>query len=385
MINVIQQAKLCSVAAALAVILAGCGNNQLAGDAASTVTAEALQERLDALQETRDDVPGFAVALVLDDGTAVSAASGEADPDGRAMTPETPVRMASITKTFVAAAVLRLREQGLLDIDAPVSGLISADHNALLLSDGYDTDAVTVRHLLMHAGGLNDHFADNAYAGMVMSDPARVWTRTDQIRVMVEATDPVGAPGEAFFYSDTGFVLLGEIIETVTGEPLGQAVRKLTKLDAIGLNGIWWDEEDAPPVGIPDRAHQWLGGVDTYPINGTMDAYGGGGIIASVEDIARFFAALFGGEVFDNPKSLSLMTEAPGHPADSPYRMGLFIGETEGYRTFGHGGFWGSDALAVPDLKITMAGVALDQSGVDDLRAFHAEIVGSVTGDSANE
>ncbi len=378
MIGFFQKIKWCGVAAALAVALAGCGGDA-PGDDDLSMTAETLQARLDALQETRADVPGFAVALILADGTMVSAASGTADPAGRAMTPDTPVRMASITKTFVAAAVLRLREQGLIDIDASVSGLISADHNGLLQADGYDTDAISVRYLLMHAGGLNDHFTDGAYAGMVMNDPARVWSRSDQIKIMVDATDPVGAPGAAFFYSDTGFVLLGEIIEGATGEPLGAAVSRLTKLEALGLTGVWWDEERAPPAGVPDRAHQWLGDMDTYPINGTMDAYGGGGVIASVEDVARFFAALFGGEVFDDPESLALMMDAPGRPSDSPYRMGLFANDSAGRQTFGHGGFWGSDALAVPELGIAMAGVALNQSGVDDLRAFHADLLGAAS------
>lgn len=72
------------------------------------------------------------------------------------MTAATPVRIASITKTFVATAILRLQEEGQLSLDAPMTGLISSALETQLLSGGYDTTRITVRHLLTDTGGLND-------------------------------------------------------------------------------------------------------------------------------------------------------------------------------------------------------------------------------------
>ena len=115
--------------------------------------------------------------------------------------------------------------------------------------------------------------------------------------------------------------------------------------------------------------------IDTFAIHGSVDAYGGGGIVASVEDTARFFSALFGGEVFDKPATLTVMMEAPGHPEGSPYRIGLFTDERRGFRSFGHGGFWGTDVFALPEIGVVIAGAALNASGVDDLRAFEAGLV----------
>ena len=193
---------------------------------------------------------------------------------------------------------------------------------------------------------------------------------------MVETTDPLGPPGEIFSYSDTGYLLLGEIVERVTGEPLGKAVKQLTKLDMIGLSEVWWDTEDAPPATAPLRAHQWLGDIDTYDIHGSVDAFGGGGIVADVEDMALFFAALFGGEIFEKRETLTLMTTAPGHPEGSPYRMGLFTFERAGRPTFGHGGFWGTDVAVWPEFGVSVAGISLNETGTDDLRTLETEIAG---------
>lgn len=365
-----ERAGLLAAVAGLCLGVSACSQVLSVPSAAHAEERNQLQSELDALQAARPGVQGFAVAVVLEDGTLLSAASGVADPQGRAMTPDTPVRIASVTKTFVAAALLRLVEEGLVDLDAPLSRLISEDSDALLNADGYETAAITLRHVLMHAGGLSDHFQTDAFKGMVLAESGRVWTRGEQIAIMTATTDPAGGPGERFAYSDTGYLLLGEVIERITGEPLGEAVARLTALEANGLKDVWWDTEGMPPGGVPARAHQWLEEIDTHAIHGSVDAYGGGGIVASVEDMARFYAALFGGRVFENASTLALMTQAPGHPAGSPYRMGLFAGSRGGRPSFGHGGFWGTDVFILPEEGIVVAGVALNVTGTEDIREF---------------
>lgn len=363
---------LCWVLVAASVISCSGESTDKAPD--PSISDAVLKERLEALQQSRPEIPGFAVAVVTFDGAAASAATGKADPDGRPMTADTPARIASITKTFAAATALRLWEQGLIDLDAPISALISSAHNALLTGDGYDTDAITLRQLLMHASGMDDHFASDAFRDMALADPQRVWTRTDQLEVLVETSDPLGRPGERFSYSDSGYLLIGEIIERTTGKTLSASIWELLKLNDIGLKNSWWDEERPSSASGPDRAHQWLSGLDSYPIHGSVDAFGGGGIVASVEDVARFFAALFNGKIFDDPATLQLMVEAPGHPSGSPYRIGLFAGEIDGNPSYGHGGFWGTDALVVPSLGIAVTSVSLDQSGMPNIQELDSNI-----------
>ena len=108
-----------------------CSEGEVVDETTPRITKADLQAKLDTLQSSRPDVQGFAVAVVLPDGSFISAATGDADPEGRAMTPETPVRIASITKTFVAASILRLWEEDTLDLDASIGGLISTEHREI--------------------------------------------------------------------------------------------------------------------------------------------------------------------------------------------------------------------------------------------------------------
>jgi len=332
----------------------------------STEPRNTLQADLDTLQDQRSDVPGFAVALIWNGDTEV-AATGRADPDGTPMSSSTPVRIASITKTFIASSVLRLWEDGRLDLDASIDGFLKPEIDALLRSDGYQTDSITVRHLLMHASGMADHTGD-AYVAQVFSDPRRIWTPFDQVEALVNDTDLLSEPGDQYTYSDTGYVLLGEVLKEVTGLPLQQAVRELLSLDQLGLPTMYWDEVEQSQVGVPARAHQWIDEVDIFGIHGSMDGHGGGGFVASVEDVSTFYRILFNDQVFVDSTTLDLMITAPGHPSDSPYRLGLFTYEVAGHVAFHHGGFWGIYVTHVPNIDLTIAGVALDQSGYQDLR-----------------
>ena len=338
------------------------------------LTPAELQTRLDKVQAAHPEIPGFGISVALPDGTLISAATGKADPDGTPMTAQTPVRLASISKTFVAAAILRLVESNRVNLDDPIDRYLSTEVVKVLQSDGYATGAITLRHLLLHAAGLNDHFPTEAYQRDVLANPERVWSPITQLQLLVESTDPLSKPGTAYAYSDPGYILLGLTLENVTQQSLGQAVRSLLNLDNLGLASSWWEGE-RPGAGVPGRAHQWLGNYDTYFVHGSVDAFGGGGLIASVEETAGFFAALFAGSVFDTSETLKLMREGKGHPIGSDYRFGLFERNIAGHETFGHGGFWGTYAVAVPDLEIAVAAVALDQAGYDAIDALTADLI----------
>ncbi len=327
-----------------------------------------LQSVLEAFLTSHEAVPGLSVVVMASDTTGEIAASvGVASPDGALLTADTPVRLASITKTYVAATFLKLSEQGRADLDAPITGLVAPEYDVLLSGDGYDTSTITPRHLLMHTSGMPDHARDE-YTAIVFENPARQWTRQDQVALGVEIHDPLGAPNTVFEYSDTGYVLLGHIIERLTGERLADVVRQEMRFDELGLSSTWWEQSEEPPSSAPARAHQYLGGVDTYDWNGSLDMYGGGGLISSMRDMAAFMSALMQGEIFEQPETLDMMVSAPGHPFPEEYRIGLFPIDHEGHFLVEHGGFWGTHVLYAPELQIVVAGVVLEQSGYRDLR-----------------
>ncbi len=340
-----------------------CVSHQYFSPTEKSLSKSQLELALESLKAESPSAPGFAIAVVENEEVS-SAAIGVADPTGRPMTADTPVRIASITKTFVAAAILRLWEDGRVDLDDPIRGLISPEYDRLLRSDNYETDRMTIRHLLMHSSGLNDHSGTAAFEEAAFSDPTRKWSKADQIQILISETERMSEPGEAFHYSDTGYVLLGDVLERLTDLSLGQAVPRLNRLDEIGLENIRWEGDPDTRSRSPDRAHQYISGVDTFGINGSVDAFGGGGIIASVENVARYYSALFSGRIFRSKETLEHMLSAPGHPEDSPYRMGLFVRRIGDKEVFAHGGFWGTDVMVLRDSGIVISGVTLEQGAV---------------------
>lgn len=334
-----------------------------------------LQTSVDELHKQNPDSHGFAVAIIDGDGSTHLASSGFAAPGQVPFTAHTPVRTASVTKTLVAAAMMRLYETERLDIDAPLAGLIDPSFDTLLRSGGFDTHTITPRHLAMHVAGLSDHFVSDVFMTRVFANPDYRWSRWEQLEILVETFEPLSQPGERYSYSDSGYLLLGQIIERITGASVSDAVRQLTKLNAIGLDKTWWDALDAPPqIGL-QRAHQCRDGVDIHDFDGSMDAFGGGGWVASTLDMAVFFRALFSGQVFDKPGTLETMTSAPGHPQGSPYRIGLYAAELGGLQCYSHAGYWGTNAIAVPALGSAIAGTTLERATTKALNALLEEAV----------
>lgn len=284
-------------------------------------------------------------------------------------------RIASVTKTYVAATVMRLWEDGRIDLETPITHWLAPAWTQQLSRDGYKPERITVRHLLSHTSGLADHAQAESFIAMVKADPAIEWSRARDVARLVEWTDPVGEPGEKFSYSDTGYVLLGAIVEEITGQDLPDAVRTQLKLDQLGLKDTYWERYE--PAHGRVRAHQVFEGDDTYEWNPTMDLFGGGGLIATPADMATFFDALLEGRVFARKDTLQRMQSDAGLPAGSPYRLGLFTYDTEGTRSIGHSGFWGTLVMHEPVSSRTIAGAVTDRADYPKLNKLIGDYVRS--------
>jgi len=322
-------------------------------DQLSAVLAEAMKDS--------DAHTGYSL-YVIDGDEHYDAAQGNAAPDGIKLAADHMFRIASITKSYTAATILRLVEQRDLRLDTPITELIRPSFDTLLRNDGYDTDAITVKHLLSHTAGLYDHAQSSNYIQAILKTPNDVWTRSEQIQAVVEWGDPVGAPGEKFFYSDTGYLLLGNIIERTTTDKLPIAVRELLRLDELGLADTMWERGDSLAVPEGRRAHQYMAGQDTHTWDPSVDLYGGGGIVATPRDVARYYDLLLAGKVYDRPQTLPTMLSAEGLPTGSPYRLGIFEKDYGDVHVYEHGGFWGTLVLHEPSSGITIAGAALKQA-----------------------
>lgn len=327
--------------------------------AAADSLHDTLQTTVDTFLTENDQAPGIVVHFISPsrelDGTVV-AGREDRPASASALTARHTFRIASNTKTYVATAVLRLVEEGRLHLDDPLADLLPERYRTLLAADGYDLKAMTLAQVLSHTSGLFEHPADARYAEAILADPQHHWTADEQVQLCVAWGDPVGLPGGEYIYSDTGYVLLGAIIEARTGQRLGRAVHTLLAYEDLGLKSTWWELDEEQPTTAGPRAHQYYGTYDTIDWHPSLDLYGGGGLLTDARDLAWFLRKLLEDEVFAQPQTLVQMTGR----GSLPYRLGLMRKEMSGHLVWGHTGFWNTFAFHVPTLDLTVAGAVLD-------------------------
>ena len=308
--------------------------------------------------------PGHLMWVISPEYTG-GAAAGTLELDSSApLEVDTPIRVASVTKTFVAASVLRLSEMGKLTLDGPISQHLSPLYVDMLSADGYDVDAITIRHLLTHTSGIADYAGyEENYEGefqrQLEADPTFQWNRELEVQFAMDNYDPLAAPGAEFHYADTGYVLLGDLLERAMGVPsYGAALAELLGFDELGLTSTFVERLDRP---APDKplGHQYIGTLDYTNIDPGQDMYGGGGIVSTTREISMFFDALLGGRIFDKPETLTeMITPAadaePGSEAASE-GLGIFLVESpSGETCYSHTGYGGTTAITCPDSGVTM-------------------------------
>lgn len=237
------------------------------------------------------------------------------------MTPESVFRIGSTTKPFTAAAVLQLVEGGKIGLDEPIRSYLDSIPAAW--------SGITVRQLLNHTSGIHDYVQVNGFA----RGPARLDLTPPQLVDLVRDTPLDFPPGTRFNYSNTGYVLLGMIIEHVSGVPYSDYVRDHL-LRPLGLTHTAYD--DSQEI-VPARASgYWF--VDGKPKNArTMTAataYAAGGLHSTVDDLFRWSEALHSGKILQ-PSSLSEMFADKEHRG---YGLGSFVETRQGHRLWDHGG-----------------------------------------------
>ncbi len=277
--------------------------------------------------------------------------------------------IASNTKTYVAATVLKLVELDQLKLDDPIGSLLSEGTRNLLEETGYKTDLISIRNLLSHSSGIRD-YVDIHYLDLVNQDPQYVWSRDEQVELAMQAGGPLAPPNQVFQYGDINYLLATEIIERVYEKPFYTAIRELLGFEELGLKSSWFYPLEAYPAEQGSLAHQYWAEAnwDSDTINPSWDLFGGGGLASNASEMAIFYQKLFSAAIIRDTNLLAEMTE-PVLP-ESNYGLGLrrisFYGRTAYY----HGGFWGTDVMYLPDYQLSIAVVCLEK----DQRDLNAEL-----------
>jgi D-alanyl-D-alanine carboxypeptidase len=290
-----------------------------------------------------------------------SGAAGTSDKKGTPIQADQPALIASNTKTYVSASILRLVELNKLQITDPIAKHLSENTKAVLAKDAYDLEAITIAHLMSHTSGVYDYVdsEERLLIKRAQENPKYRWTRDEQIALAVSGGEPLGSPGDIFSYADTNFSLLSEIIEQRTGKKFYTAIRDLLQYKRFRLDNTWFDSLEDVPKNTKPLVHQYWDkmGFDSYVLDHSFDLYGGGGIAATTKDIARFSQLLFNGKFFDKAETLQLIyTPMPAkEDTGENYHLGLMESTVNGYTSYGHGGFWGTIVQYVPELDLSIS------------------------------
>lgn len=291
-------------------------------------------------------------------------AAGRAGPGGEPLWPDATFRLASNTKTFTAAGILRLAEEGRLRLENRIGQYLPAGLvGRLNVIDGVSRgEEITLLQLLQHTSGMHTT-TNEGFMDFVRAHPRKRWTPLEKVEWIADEGPASFQPGSRYEYNDSGYVILAMVIEQVAGVPLAEAFRSLLGFDRLGLTSLHLETlEEVPPQAGP-RMPQYLHELEVSGLDPSFDLWGGGGLVSDVTDLAGFVRELLLGRVFESPDSLARMcTTIPSGQSEGWDRVGLGIfSQVIGRRVWTHSGFWGTSVLREPVSGLTVA-VAVNQS-----------------------
>ena len=277
-----------------------------------------------------------------------------------------PFALASVTKSFTAATILRLAEEGLLSIDDLIADYLDPTIVAEInVYDGVSYGPqITIRQLLNHTAGVGDHgFYDvdengvSDFNEMLLANPDQSIRAPEVVAWTIANVPAVGPPGEQWVYSSTGYLLLGMIIEEVTGATLAEAYHTFV-LDPLALDHTWLDYYEPPPAGVQSISHPYANDVDVANLEVRSSGWSEGGLYSTLDDQARFWRALLvDNTVFAEPGTLELMEEwVTAIPGAADYGLGLIRYDLDAIGMEGlppvlcHAGIYNNLSVYVPEM-----------------------------------
>jgi CubicO group peptidase (beta-lactamase class C family) len=289
------------------------------------------------------DEPGVAVIVIQAGEVIYRKSYGMANLELEVpITEEMVFRLGSITKQFTAVAVLMLMEQGKLALDDPITKFLPdyPTHDYL----------ITVEHLLTHTSGIKSYTSMPEWLSVERKDFA-----VSELIDFFKYQPMQFAPGKRWFYNNSGYILLGAIIEKVSGQTYEEFIQQ-NIFDVLGMKQSYYD---VPQRIIPGRASGYQKGKNGY-LNAEYlsmtQAYAAGALASTVDDLAIWDAALYTEKLISQNTLLRAFT--PYNLPDCYYGYGWFISNYQGHQIVEHGGGihgFVTHAVRIPDERIFVA------------------------------
>lgn len=356
---------------ALAISAGACSGSTTSSAAAPTPGAAQAVARADCsrFQPYLDSVhaagrfAGATLGVAFADGSVCGLATGWNDTTAKTrMRPTDLLLSGSVGKTYVAAVALQLVGEGRLRLDEKISTHLGRDPWFNRLPNAPD---ITVRMLMNHTSGLVRYELNERFLRDLTANPDKVWTPEERIAYLLDAQPPFRA-GEGWNYSDTNYIVLGLIIERITGRPLNDEIRRRV-LEPLNLTGT----RPSDRREIPGLAQGYagpnnpFGGFDAMIVNGRFAVnpqfeWAGGGYASTADDLARWMKLLFEGRAY--PDSLVRQAidgrEARQLGQGARYGLAAIIRDTPLGTTYGHSGYmpgYQTEARYFPAQKLAVA------------------------------
>ena len=233
-----------------------------------------------AMASLTNGTTGTIVSIVDPERGTFFKAYGTADEAGAPMLPDLHYRIGSVTKTFTADAVLRLVDQGLVALSDPI---------AMYVDDIPNGDVITIQDLLAMRSGLFDYASDPDFYAQYTADPALPWTTEDSLALVRAHAADATAPNTTTEYTNANFVLLGEVIERVTGQTVEDHLTQL--IGELGLTNTSYPTGDTLPE--PYATGYYSDGTTPPPyrdvtVQNPAVPGAAGAIISTVPDMTRY-------------------------------------------------------------------------------------------------
>lgn len=301
--------------------------------AATLALALARRQVLAAVVASTGASTSTSLLTVTEPGPVGTWMSGSPHPGGTAGPLGTEhFRIGSITKTFVATAILQLVDEGRTDLDAPIETYLPG-----AVPDGTN---ITVRQILNHTSGLYDYMKGEGWSTNRWRGGERFTTYSpDQLLTEAFRREPYFAPGADFRYSNTNYIVAGKLIEAVTGQPYSTVIehRILRPLDLAGTS-FPGSEPSIPEPAIHATATLDNGRtVDVTEQNVSLD-WAAGEMVSTTHDLQAFFDALLGGDLISEDSLAQMRTTVP---MGMGFHYGLGLERFDlpcGGQLWGHGG-----------------------------------------------
>ncbi len=327
----------------------------------ANVLKKDLQLKLDEWHKA-GKFPGATFGVVFENGEAFGLAVGYSDRDTKtAMKPDDRMLAGSTGKTFAIATALQLVKEGKIGFDDKIEKYFGTEIWFTRLPNSKD---ITVRQLMNHTSGLVRYEFKDQFTKDLTANPEKVWKPAELVAYLLDEKPPFEA-GKGWDYSDTNYIVLGMIIEKVTGKKFyDEAIRRFVKplkltntipQDGLRLKGVvqGYAGPNNPFGGKDEMIHD-----GKFAINPQFE-WTGGGWASTSEDLARWAKLMYEGKAFDASLLPAMLDGVPAKLGPNvKYGLGVIIRPTQAGVTFGHSGFFPgyvTDMMYFPDLKIAVA------------------------------